>query len=92
MTKTHRQRMEVLLGRSLLPTEFVHHVDGNQNHNHIENLQLVTPSEHRHLHPRRRQRICVVCNGDYSFLDGNGHLCPNCGGQPRPIFKGEASK
>jgi hypothetical protein len=36
----HRLVMESALGRHLLPTEVVHHRDGNKQNNQIENLQL----------------------------------------------------
>ncbi len=36
----HRLVMAEYLGRALLPTESVHHIDGNRGHNAIENLQL----------------------------------------------------
>jgi HNH endonuclease len=44
----HRFIMATHLGRSLLPTEVVHHIDGNPNNNAIENLCLF-PSQSAHM-------------------------------------------
>jgi predicted nucleic acid-binding Zn ribbon protein len=50
-TREHRLIMETYLGRHLLPTEVVHHIDGNPENNKIENLQLcASQSEHASLH------------------------------------------
>jgi hypothetical protein len=43
----HRLVMEQSLGRYLLPTEIVHHKDGNKSNNDISNLELISPANHR---------------------------------------------
>lgn len=45
--REHRLVMELKLGRYLLPTEVVHHIDGNRANNAPENLELfATNGEH----------------------------------------------
>ena len=40
----HRLVMEAHLGRTLLPSEVVHHIDGDKTNNIIPNLQLYSSS------------------------------------------------
>jgi len=42
--------MEEILGRDLEPGEIVHHINGIRNDDRLENLQVVTRSEHTRLH------------------------------------------
>lgn len=53
--KEHRLVMEQSLGRKLLPTEIVHHINHNPLDNRIENLQVVSRSEHNDLHGRSKR-------------------------------------
>lgn len=46
----HRETMEHYLGRKLRKEECIHHINGNPSDNRIENLEILTNSEHKKLH------------------------------------------
>lgn len=46
----HRIVMEEHIGRRLGRTEVVHHINGDIHDNRLENLQLMTLSEHSRMH------------------------------------------
>ena len=52
----HRKIMEDYIGRKLNSNEIVHHKDGNKLNNDINNLEILTRSEHIKLHKEDLKR------------------------------------
>lgn len=50
MIREHRQVMEISIGRELLQTELVHHINGIKDDNRLENLVITNVSEHMSGH------------------------------------------
>jgi len=61
----HRVVVERYLGRYLDRKELVHHIDENKKNNEIENLRVMSPTDHNNLHKRKLVMV--------------QHNCPNCG-------------
>ena len=55
----HRYLMEQKIGRKLLSHECVHHINGDPFDNRIENLQLMTKSEHSKYHYKNGDLVGV---------------------------------
>lgn len=54
----HRYLMELYLGRSLLSTEFIHHIDGNKSNNKISNLVVcASHKEHNRIHTEMKMFV-----------------------------------
>ena len=59
----HRIVMEEYLGRPLLQTEHIHHIDGNRSNNDVKNLELITPKKHNNIHQSWLLRKFRPCQG-----------------------------
>lgn len=55
-TREHRHLMEVAIGRPLRANEHVHHRNGIRSDNRLENLELLSASEHSSHHAKPRAR------------------------------------
>lgn len=53
----HRYIIENSLGRSISRGEVVHHINGDKKDNRLENLMLMSNSEHSRLHAKMRRDI-----------------------------------
>ena len=53
--------MEQYLGRKLSPNEVVHHKNGDPTDNRIENLEVMSRSEHSRYHGRLNPPDAKVC-------------------------------
>lgn len=77
----HRYIMEQHLQRRLRKNEEVHHINKNTSDNRIENLMVVSPTEHAHLHYdgiwAMHYSRCVCCGRTDRKHASNG-LCNTC--------------
>lgn len=60
-TSYARYLMEQHLGRELLPTEAVDHIDNNPMNDRIENYQILTPAENVKKSAKGRTMVNFVC-------------------------------
>jgi len=73
----HRYVVAESLQRNLLPTEVVHHKDGNRKNNSLNNLEITDISVHARGHIEERG---VTLNGYELMSDNEKHsVCQMCG-------------
>lgn len=59
----HRIVMEDFLGRRLLDSEIVHHINGNKTDNRITNLELMSLADHTREHNKESEIIRCPTSG-----------------------------
>jgi len=63
----HRYIMEKHIGRKLLRTEIIHHINENPLDNRIENLKIVSRGEHTVIHNTNKDRTSI--KGKWKWSD-----------------------
>lgn len=56
----HRLVVEKHLGRILSKNEVVHHINKDKTNNNFENLQVLTSSEHAHIHSPEEKKVINI--------------------------------
>lgn len=84
-SRTYRARvvMEKSLGRPLRTDEHVHHINRDKTDDRLENLRLLSASEHAKLHAADRAAGSRALRGD-SWGPRGIERCAECGTDERP--------
>lgn len=90
----HILKVENSLGRELTPDEVVHHIDENRSNNNLNNLLVLTRSEHTLLH--RHPNIVSIKNDNTKLRTvkievqpKEMYYCTQCGDLYKPKYKNQ---
>lgn len=70
----HLLVMEEKIGRPVLKTESVHHIDGNKLNNHPDNLEMFSSHREHLLHHWRENTLRKTRNGSVPSSDSSNHV------------------
>ena len=78
----HRVVMEQKIGRLLERGEHVHHINEDRHDNRIENLEVLSNSEHARKHGLQRGRafvslLCPTCRRSFTRERRHSHFTPS---------------
>lgn len=62
--------VESAIGRELLPSEDVHHIDGDVTNNDIRNLKIIAHGEHQKFHSTKyfdSEEECYICGKKFIY-------------------------
>ena len=87
--RKHRAVIERFIGRKLKRAEVVHHINGIKTDNRIENLALMSQSEHMKIHyPSLKEKLhreiiytkkCGICSKEFNTKSHRAIYCsPHC--------------
>jgi hypothetical protein len=71
----HRHLISMQLGRWISKDEHVHHIDENKLNNEINNLRLVSLSEHNKIHNPKTILTCLECSSEYTTPNNDTTFC-----------------
>jgi len=80
----HRLIVSKKLRRKLRKDEFVHHINGDTYDNDIENLKVVSPTEHLEIHCPQKYpefKTCAACGKNFRPAVTKRKRAVTCGGK-----------
>jgi len=85
----HRHLASLKIGRWLKSNEVVHHIDGNKKNNSMENLVVLTFTEHgkRHARGKRITKTCIYCGNTFSVKNKRKDTAKYCSSKCQGLHK-----
>lgn len=72
----HRYVVSLFIDEWLTEEDIVHHIDGNKLNNDIDNLEVLTNSEHARLHMLKLEpKMCITCKSAFKPKKATQKFC-----------------